>query len=358
MSMRILLVEDDPVSRDLLAAVLQARGYDVDQAEDGFGALRFVQDTSYDLVLIDYHLPEMDGYALARLMRTLGEKAQTSLRMAAITADRFGLAARRGADSLFDAMLTKPIDPDQLYAMIDDLLAPADQASCEAIDTFLSQPSSQDAQNAAQVLWRVRGLGELPRAAVFPRPNTSEREALEYCFHLVEPEAADCLVLLSAAGLDALAAVRADAAKYLLPLFALEPASAGFADVLFQVGDGESWSAAAATLMRFRERTAMLRRTVVGATDLPTRIAAYMFVADRSFTMRRDAAGRTSVPYTAGFAPADILNGVKDLAKAGLITAKASNVQPDGMRELIVTLTAKGLASVAPQPMSTLSSAG
>ena len=69
MSTRILLVEDDPVSCDLFAALLVSQGHVVETAGDGFNALRLAQETPYDIVFIDYHLPEMDGYALARLIR-------------------------------------------------------------------------------------------------------------------------------------------------------------------------------------------------------------------------------------------------------------------------------------------------
>ena len=347
MSVRILLVEDDPVSRDLLASLLQVRGYEVDQAEDGFTALRFVQDASYDLVFIDYHLPEMDGYALARLIRTLGEKTNTNLNMVAITADRFGLAARRGADSVFDSMLSKPIDPDHLYAFVENYLAKPLPEQCDALDAFLAEPSSHDAQSAAQVLWRVRGVADLPTAAVFPAPSDAERQGLEYCFKLVEPAAADCLVLLRTSGLKDVEAHRAKGMSYLAPLFTLDEANAPIGDVLFKVGDGQSWSVAAGTLTMFRHRAAAVKASVTQTSDVAMRLAAYMFVAERSLALRRDAVGRTSVPYTAGFSAEDILAAVKRLANLGLVTAKPSDAQPDGVRELVVTLTAKGLGFIA-----------
>ena len=355
MSAQILLVEDDPVSRDLLASLLLCRGYKVDQAEDGFTALRFVQDNSYDLVFIDYHLPEMDGYALARLMRTLGEKTNTNLNMVAITADRFGLAARRGVDSVFASVLTKPIEPDHLYAFVEAFLgspidAPTTQATTAdvtAVDSFLAGPSPQDAQSAAQVLWRVRNIADLPSAAVFPAPTTAERQALEFCFRLVEPSAADCFVLLRPAGLRDLEAARVRDANYLVPLFTLDEANKTLGDVSFNVGDGESWTAAAETLLQFRHRRAMLKAAVADTREIPMRLAAYMYVANRSLALRRNAAAQTSVPYTAGFAANTILAAVKHLAAAGLVSAKPGETKADGLRELIVALTGEGIAGVA-----------
>ncbi len=356
MTTRILLVEDDPTSRDLLAALLASQGYAVDTADDGFGALRLAQEHRYDLVFVDYHLPEMDGYALARLLRTLAEKVQPDMKMVAITADRFGLAARRGVDSVFDSMLSKPIEPDALFAFVAGILAPPTFDA--VLDDFLAEPSAPDAQSAAQVLWRVRGLGTLPAAAVFPAPDAAERASLEFCFRLVEPAAADCLVLLRRAGLVDVERVREDGQAFLQPLLALERADADVGDVVFIVGEGDSWSATAAALEAFAARRAGLLPGARNAKDVDTRLLGYLHVADRALVLRRDAGGRTSVAATGGFAPATVIAAVKRLAAGGLVAAKPGEALADGARELHVGLTAKGTATVAKVSADALPAAG
>ncbi|WP_144761399.1 response regulator, partial [Methylobacterium dankookense] len=119
MSTQILLVEDDPDSQDLVRALCAAHGYGVDVAADGFLGLRLLSERRHPVVLIDYHLPEMDGYALARLMREI--VGARGVRLVGITADRHGLASRRGADALFDAILVKPLEPERLHATLDRL---------------------------------------------------------------------------------------------------------------------------------------------------------------------------------------------------------------------------------------------
>ena len=354
MTARILIVEDDPVSRDLIAALLAARGYTVDTADDGFGALRLSQDETYDLVFVDYHLPEMDGYALARLLRTLGEKTNSTMKMVAMTADRFGLAARRGVDSIFDRLLTKPIEPDALYAFVEEFLRPR----ADDLTAFLAEPTNTDAQNAAQVLWRVRGIGTLPSAAVFPEPTAAERASLEYCFRLADPAAADCLILLRASGLPEVEAVRASGAAFLQPLFCISERDAILSDVLFKVGESESWSAAAATLGAFAARRDSLEPGIAQARDFDGRLLAYLHVAERSLILRRDMVGRTIVPYTGGFAAASVLDAVKRLAGQGLVAAKPGQTAGDGTRELVVSLTSKGIGHVAGAGAASLPVAG
>jgi two-component system, NarL family, capsular synthesis sensor histidine kinase RcsC len=67
--LKLLVVDDHPVNRDLLHDQLAVLGYDSDVAGGGTDALRLLSQNSYDLVLTDLNMPRMDGYALARFIR-------------------------------------------------------------------------------------------------------------------------------------------------------------------------------------------------------------------------------------------------------------------------------------------------
>ncbi|HET9281395.1 MAG TPA: response regulator [Candidatus Angelobacter sp.] len=67
---RILLVDDEPGIRFVLSAVLEQSGYVVDQAEDGFAALRKIQQKKPDLVITDLRMPNMNGFELLFVIRT------------------------------------------------------------------------------------------------------------------------------------------------------------------------------------------------------------------------------------------------------------------------------------------------
>ena len=346
MSARLLLIEDDPVSSEVLAALLVSRGYAVDQAADGFSGLRMAQEQRYDLVLVDYHLPEMDGYAFARLMRSLGEKTDQPMPMIAITADRHGLAARRGVDGVFDRLLAKPIDPDELYACVEDVLCKAMAAAAAPgeIDEFLSGPTSDDAQSASHVLWRVRGLADLPRAAVFPAPSPSELTGLSYCFRITQPSEAECLLLLSEAGLPALARHRRSAPSYLQPLVTVGEVVPG--DAAFLVGDAESWTRVADVLKDFQQRADLLRAEARSAVDPDMRVLAFLFVRGAAMMLRRDSLGRAEVVNGGGFASPDVIEAVKRLAAKGFVGSRPHD-QGHGGKELAIFLTDKGQHVVA-----------
>ena len=338
MASQILLVEDDPVSREVVATLLSSRGYLVETAEDGFNALRMAQEKPYDLVFIDYHLPEMDGYALARLMRSLGETPDRPLKMVAITADQFGLAARRGVDTIFDRVLSKPIEPETLFAIADEILG---TRALEALETFLDlETSPAEPASPALALWRERGLDRMPVACVFPEPTPAERANLAACFRIVDvPAAADCLLLTAPAGLVAIEALRRDSRDFLKPLVALDPRLGETADALFEPGDGASWDSTADALTRFASRQRQLRIEAVAGAPKEIRLAAYLFVAERTLELSRSEAGEALAPYTAGFDIATIVASVRLLTAQGMIVPELKPATDSAPRCLVLSLS-------------------
>jgi DNA-binding NtrC family response regulator len=70
-SQRILIVDDDRSSCEILSKILALRGYRVDIAFDGYSALEMIREQDYGLALIDYRMPGMDGVELYRRIREL-----------------------------------------------------------------------------------------------------------------------------------------------------------------------------------------------------------------------------------------------------------------------------------------------
>lgn len=68
---RVLIVDDDRSSCEIISKILSLRGYKVDTAYDGPSALKLLEDKNYGLALIDYRMPGMDGVELYRRIREL-----------------------------------------------------------------------------------------------------------------------------------------------------------------------------------------------------------------------------------------------------------------------------------------------
>ena len=69
--MRILLAEDDPVTRKLMTRLLNQAGYEVDAVADGTAALRKMTDHYYPMLVTDWEMPGMDGIELCKAVRSL-----------------------------------------------------------------------------------------------------------------------------------------------------------------------------------------------------------------------------------------------------------------------------------------------
>jgi len=115
---RILVVDDVPQNVRLLEAVLAPRGYDVVSATDGENALKLVESSHPDLVLLDVMMPQPDGYEVCRRLREEDETAVLPVIMVTASTDEKTKAIEAGADDL----IAKPFNHDELLTRVRSLL--------------------------------------------------------------------------------------------------------------------------------------------------------------------------------------------------------------------------------------------
>ncbi len=112
-ALRVLVAEDHPVNRAYMEAVLDKLGHTAVFSEDGDGAVRAMQAEVFDVVLMDLHMPGMDGFAAARAIRAMaGPRGRVPI--IALTADAFREARDRAREAGMDGFLTKPAHLPQL----------------------------------------------------------------------------------------------------------------------------------------------------------------------------------------------------------------------------------------------------
>jgi CheY-like chemotaxis protein len=119
----VLLVEDDVVNRLIARAHLEALGMSVIEATDGAQALQTTQGQHVDLVLMDCHMPNMDGYAATRLWRQRENRlglARTPI--IALTANAFDDDIRHTREAGMDAHLAKPYTRKQIKEKVESWL--------------------------------------------------------------------------------------------------------------------------------------------------------------------------------------------------------------------------------------------
>ncbi|MFO7638558.1 MAG: response regulator [bacterium] len=119
---KILLVEDELNLRELVRGRLEANGYEVTVAEDGYKALKAAHEYRPDLIILDLMLPKMDGYTVCRVLRSSGGEAQVPVILFSARSSEDD--RRRGIESGANAYVTKPFDPPLLLDKIRELLDP------------------------------------------------------------------------------------------------------------------------------------------------------------------------------------------------------------------------------------------
>ena len=115
---KVLVIEDDEYSRDALAHLLAAEGYDAQSAHDGEAGLDKAREADPDVIILDLNLPGIDGIQVIKMIR--GDQSLASIPILVVTGDddkEAQAAVRMGADGY----LTKPVEFDALISAITNL---------------------------------------------------------------------------------------------------------------------------------------------------------------------------------------------------------------------------------------------
>lgn len=139
-SMAVLLAEDSHVTQDLLTFLLTKWGHRVDVADDGEQALKALQSRSYDIALMDFHLPKMDGLRVVAKFRSMAGGTAKLPHFIGITADIEGLLAHPDNCESFDLVIAKPIDIVHLRGVVENFEHYMAWTRGNAIDQGVIQP--------------------------------------------------------------------------------------------------------------------------------------------------------------------------------------------------------------------------
>ena len=118
----ILLVEDEYINRTLAATVLEREGWRVTTAENGLQALDVLRDITFDLILMDIQMPELDGYATTRAIRRQEKKSGRHIPIIAMTAYAVRGDREKCLAAGMDGYLSKPVRSDKLIDEIETVL--------------------------------------------------------------------------------------------------------------------------------------------------------------------------------------------------------------------------------------------
>ncbi|QCR22278.1 PAS domain S-box protein [Pontibacter sp. SGAir0037] len=120
--LKLLLAEDNEVNIFLAVAILKGWGTSVDVATNGLQAYELASHNTYDLILMDIQMPELNGVEATRLIRQLPNPQQAQVPIIALTANAIKGDAEKYLTAGMDDYLSKPFDEQTLYRKINELL--------------------------------------------------------------------------------------------------------------------------------------------------------------------------------------------------------------------------------------------
>jgi CheY-like chemotaxis protein len=121
---RILFVEDDEMSRDVISTRLQRSGFDVVLAEDGQKALELVRGTPFDLIVLDMSMPVLAGWEVAARLKA--NPATASIPILALSAHAMASDRKKALDAGCGDFDSKPVNLPRLLGKIEALLGKAE----------------------------------------------------------------------------------------------------------------------------------------------------------------------------------------------------------------------------------------
>jgi two-component system response regulator HydG len=112
---KILCVDDDPDTVSLKCTILQAAGYDVTPSDSARDAIEKIENNDYDAVVTDWRLGDASG-------RSIVQAAKARSTMPVVVVSGYVSEAFQAAEPLADLYLEKPVNPDELVTIVNELL--------------------------------------------------------------------------------------------------------------------------------------------------------------------------------------------------------------------------------------------
>jgi CheY-like chemotaxis protein len=104
---RLLIADDKPTNRELMRTVLESLGYEVVEAGDGIEAVRIAREEQPDMIILDLHMPGIDGFGVLAELRREAAFAETPIM--ALTASAMQGDRQRALEAGFDSYISKPV---------------------------------------------------------------------------------------------------------------------------------------------------------------------------------------------------------------------------------------------------------
>ena len=123
--MHFLCAEDNDLNAEIAEFILEDMGLIVERVEDGVQCVSRIEQKpagTYDLILMDIQMPNMDGYRATEMIRGLSDKDKATIPIIAMTANAYDEDRRKAQEAGMDGFLAKPLDVDEMMRLLAQII--------------------------------------------------------------------------------------------------------------------------------------------------------------------------------------------------------------------------------------------
>jgi len=311
---RVLIAEDNAVTNDLLRLLLRERGHEVDIVDNGEAALEALQKDNYDVVLMDFHLPKMDGLEVASSFRSRTGNARGP-RFIAITSDMKGLLQNARDCETFDTLLPKPLDLDSICEVIEGearqvRVCPGPPAAASLHNTSVMRPGPEMPQTIA---------GEEFNFLCWPDDFSGQGPSARGLQASLGSDSFDAIVIREPPRGEALAVIWRTKSLHVLPVIDLTGALGASADLDASRLAGGDRDLVRRLVSDFHDRRARVHPDLLYSDDVDDKLLARVFASGADLAPRHDAGEPSLVAFNTTLASAQTLQSAARLAARGLL---------------------------------------
>ncbi len=288
---KVLVAEDSPITHELLKLLLSQRGHHVDIVTDGRAALEALRKNDYDVALLDFHLPELDGLQVAAAIKKEAHGRKLP-RLVAITADVEGLLSNAGNCENFDNIIPKPLDVYQVGKLVEEQAAIGDDERAEK--TALPAAATPAAPKAPQPSF-FEGLGY--HFLVWPEDIEASRLSARAMQATLGDTRFDAILIKKPVSADELSTIWRRKALYVLPVIDLTGTLGVKADLDASKLDTSDTERLGELIRSFQDRRARLNRDLLFSDVLSEELLGRVFVSGRALTPTLDPKSRGLISY-------------------------------------------------------------
>lgn len=319
---RVLVAEDSPVTQDLLKLILTQRGHEVDIADDGEQALTALRKHPYDIALIDFRLPKLDGLQVAQQYRA-GRNGGTQARLIAITADVEGLLSHKENCENFDQIIPKPLDIYEICNVIEQVAAIGSAEPGPGADGIVrpakagvkrTTPGNGAASERTEPAWAT-GL-ELLR---WPEDFDQSRFTAAGFNAATGDLTIDAILIKGVARLADVEQIWERKQLHLFPVIDLGGELGPHADLDASQSHYGSGEAVRGLVQSFHQRRGELHRDLTMTADLGEKLLGRMFVSNRKLAAAYDPGEAALICYNLPLGNADVVREAEKQVKNGFL---------------------------------------